>query len=78
MDKKDIYMTVKDLKKALMGVPDDYKVYYQRIEDIYFKQHGWKGKKMQFDFPRQYSEYTRAFSAYPKRRQKAFVINAHY
>lgn len=79
MKKKDYNMTVKDLKEALIGIPDDYKVYYQRIEDVYFEKHGWSGKKMRFD-ETGFSEYVRAFSAYAyyKKRQKAFIINAHY
>lgn len=72
-----MYMTVKDLKKSLQNVPDNYKVYYQRIEDIYFLKYGWKGKKMKFNDPF-FSEYIEAFSSYSKKKNKCFVINAHY
>lgn len=73
----DAYMTVKDLKKSLENVPDNYKVYYQRIEDVYFLKHGWKGKKMKFN-DSFFSEYIEAFSAYPHKKNKCFVINGHY
>jgi len=76
MPEIDIYMTVKDLKRSLNDIPDDYKIYYQRIEDIYFNKHGWKGKKIKFYDS--FSEYIRAFSAYPKKNNKILVINGHY
>lgn len=75
----DCYLTVKELKEALnrADLPDDMPVYYQRIEDSYFKDGGWKTKKMQFDFDAD-SDYIRAFSAYRQTDEGAFVINAHY
>jgi hypothetical protein len=35
-------MKIKDLRKAIANLPDDGEVYIQRIEDVYFKEHGWK------------------------------------
>lgn len=42
----DFYITVKELKKFLKDnkISDYAKIYYQRVEDIYFKNHGWKVK----------------------------------
>ena len=37
----DFGMTVGDLKRLIKNFPDDAKVYYHRIEDVYFKKHGW-------------------------------------
>lgn len=71
-----IYLTVGELKAALKDVPDDAAVSYQRIEDIYFKEHHWKGRRLRFEDG--FSEYIDAFSAYYKPRQKVFVINGHY
>lgn len=73
----EIYMNAGDLKKALQGVPDDMPVYYQRIEDFYFKDHGWTGKKMKFD-ENTNSEYVNAFSAHVHPATRLFIINAHY
>ena len=38
---EDFYMTVGDLRNAIEGMPNSAKVYYQRIEDVYFDKHGW-------------------------------------
>jgi hypothetical protein len=39
-------MTIKDLKEAIANLPDDGEVFYQRIEDRYFKRNGWTTVKM--------------------------------
>lgn len=71
-----MYLTVGELKKALQDVPDEVAISYQRIEDVYFEKHHWKGKRLKFEDG--FSEYIEAFSAYYKGRQRIFVINAHY
>ena len=82
------YMTVGALKKALENVPDDAEVRYQRIEDVYFKKHGWDSivKKIPWglmenepDFPPEdYSQYIEVFSAYLVKKENVFILNAHY
>lgn len=74
---KDLYLTVGQLKKALEGVPDDTKVYYQRIEDQYFDKYGWKPKLLTWE-PGEKCEYIQAWSAYKCDDSEEFVINAHY
>ncbi len=37
----DFGLTVKDLRRWLKKLPDETRVYYQRIEDAYFEKHGW-------------------------------------
>ncbi len=75
--KSGIYMTVGDLRKALEGVSDDALVYYQRIEDLLFDEHGWAGDMMRFQDDGD-SEYLQAFSAYLHPDSGDFVLNAHY
>ena len=82
-DNKDMYemfMTVKDLKKALENVPDDCLVVYQRIEDIYFEENGWLAKAIELSWEENINSlYIPAFSAYQHHKDKdIFVINAHY
>lgn len=74
-------LTVGELKKRLEGVPDDTPVAYQRIEDIYFKKHGWDGIKMIFEQwgdHTSWSDYVAAWSAVYHKKDKFFVIEAHY
>lgn len=42
-EKFEHHLTVGDLKKSieLYNIPDEAKVVIQRIEDVYFKRHGW-------------------------------------
>jgi hypothetical protein len=73
----DCYLTVGRLKKTLENVPDDTKVYYQRIEDFYFNENDWKMKYMRWE-NYEMSEYIRTFSAYKHPDTGDFVLNAHY
>ena len=73
----DYYMKVKDLRKALRGVPANAEVRYQRIEDVYFKKHGWKGKMFKVDEPFE-NEYIEVFSALLLKDENVFILNAHY
>lgn len=47
------HYTFKDLKEAVkkweeMGVSDDAPIFMERVEDVYFDQHGWKTEEYQF------------------------------
>jgi hypothetical protein len=81
-------MTVKDLRRAIRGLPDDTPVLYQRIEDQYFLKstvdgngpnHPWGTITLPFDADSR-SEYIRAWGAYVRKyRGKTIVIvDAHY
>lgn len=86
------YLSVGELKKSLESLPDDMPVAYQRIEDFYFVDYGWKTEKLTWDTPilialdehgnkvyeENISEYIVAFSAYKHPEKDIFVINAHY
>lgn len=72
------HLTVKELRKALEGVPDKTPVAYQRIEDIYFETHNWTSHVLPFDYGTNTSEYIVSFSAYWHPTKNVFVINAHY
>ena len=39
-------MTIKELREAIAHLPDDGEVYVERIEDVYFEDHGWSVKRM--------------------------------
>lgn len=42
----EFYMTVGDIREKIKNMPDDARVYYQRIEDVYFDKHKWVADKV--------------------------------
>lgn len=36
-----INVTAGELKEAIQNLPDDYEVYTERVEDVYYETHGW-------------------------------------
>lgn len=73
--------TVGDIRKAIENLPDDAPVFYQRIEDTYFNDHNWDTYRFPWEYPKEYSKYILAFSAYDQETadgRKVLVINAHY
>lgn len=74
------YFTIKDLRKAIKGLPGDMPVYYQRIHDAYFITHKWSetSKKLQFEGDEEPDEYVSVFTAYRHPDDDVFVLNAHY
>jgi len=77
IESNDFRLTVGALKKSLEGVDDETPVYYQRIEDFYFSEHGWTVSKMTWQDGEE-SEYIRAFSSFKHPGDSVFIINAHY
>lgn len=78
---KDEYMTVGDLRQAIEGLPDNAKVFYHRIEDVYFEEHGWTPDKLvrsDFTEPEENinDQYIRAFCAFSE--DGDLLITAHY
>ena len=87
MKPRNIVLTVGQLRESIKDIPDDTPVYYQRIEDKYFENHGWETDKLVWNYSKAlgyiYSEYIPAFSAYLhslnfRSNEDVFVINAHY
>lgn len=74
------YFTIKDLRKAIKGLPGNTPVYYQRIHDAYFTTHKWSetSKKLRFEDDDEPYEYVNVFSAYKHPDDNVFVLNAHY
>jgi len=78
----DFYLTVGQLRRVLENLPDNTKVYYQRIEDAYFEKHGWTpdllvpddSKHIYPDIPD--NEYVRAFCAFDF--EGRLCLTAHY
>lgn len=73
----DFHLTVKELKNIIKDLPDDTKVYYQRIEDFYFEGGGWETESMQWEFGKT-TECIRAFAAYYIKENNSLIIHAHY
>ena len=78
---KDFYLTVGDIRRVIADLPDDSRVFYERIEDGYFEQHGWIPDKLipyldSTPSDNINDEYLRAFSAF--RRDGDLHITAHY
>jgi len=74
---EDYHLKAGELKEKLKDVPDDAKVYYQRIKDHYFEGNGWKTKEMRWE-SNETSHYIRAFSCTEHPDTGDFIINAHY
>jgi hypothetical protein len=73
--------TAGELKQMLYAVPDDYQVVYQRIEDVYFEEHGWD--KSVIKTPSDVhcgidNDMIPAFQAFQWPEFKILVITAHY
>ncbi len=76
---EDHSLTVDELRKQLRGLPGETPVFYHRIEDVYFKKHGWKPDYTianEYPEPSEEGEYIRAFSAF--KRDGKLLITAHY
>jgi len=73
----DYYLTAGQLKAALKNIPDDAIVLYQRIEDMYFENHGWEPIELRWE-EAGISDYIPVFSCYKHPDENVFVLNAHY
>lgn len=76
----DFGMTVGDLKRLIKDFPDDAKVYYQRIEDVYFKKHGWNNTTIErLDGDESYQgEYVWLQGFLFNRENNILYLSAHY
>ena len=86
------YLTVGNIKQLIAKLPDDTKIYYERIEDVYFKKHGWKATPLAADmwadraFPDQVleeykdlkGEWIETYEAFYNEEENALKITAHY
>lgn len=75
MDKEN-YLTVKELRKCIARLPENTPVFYHRIEDVYFKKHGWKPDLLVTDEWEEGDEYIRAFAVF--KHSDGVCITAHY
>jgi hypothetical protein len=76
--KYEHHLTVGQLREAMEGLPDEAPVFYQRIEDVYFADNGWRTvQRPSLDVPGQSTDYIRAYWALT-RGEKALFIEAHY
>lgn len=78
---EDHYLTVGQLREAIKDLPDTAKVYYERIEDVYFEKHNWKPEKLiksDFTEPEHniHDEYIRAYCSFS--HDGDLHITAHY
>lgn len=78
-------LTVKDLRERIKDLPDEMLVGYQRVEDRYFSEHGWKSVRVVWEaWPGrdvEHTEWVSAFSAFvtvDDKGDKLFMIHAHY
>ena len=74
--KKSLYLTVGQLKKQLANYPDDWRVYIERIEDVYFEKHGWTTEKFVWQEDFEETEGIRATGVGLKNGK--VIITAHY
>ena len=75
-------LRVGHLKQILSGLPDDLPICYQRIEDAYFKKHGWKPEftlnENNSTDESEYGDYIHAWWAYYDYTYECLRIQAHY
>ena len=72
---------LREYVKQTKTLDDDTEVLYHRIEDVYFKEHGWKTEDFpSIEFPGEVDEFISAFDIYTgKKKDKLYVlISAHY
>jgi hypothetical protein len=75
---EDYYLTIKELKEILKDCDDNGIIYYQRIEDVYFKKHNWKTKKMKDSLCKEIDdEYVEVFSGFKDKKGNIY-LTAHY
>lgn len=79
---EDCYLTVGQLKKFLKDLPDDGKIYYQRIEDVYFEKHNW-GQNSKFmgsieNLGLSKEEYIKVWSPVKYPNDNNLYLTAHY
>jgi hypothetical protein len=75
---EDCNMTVGELQKFIKEhhIPDDAKVFYQRIEDTYFQNCGWTTVEKPWDDTT--SQYIRAWGCIKFKNDGNLYIDAHY
>lgn len=74
-------LTIGKLKKYLekYNPPDDALILIERVEDIYFKKHGWKTIDKPHSFMEgEITEYIEAFCAVKFKEDNNLYINCHY
>ena len=72
-------LTAGELMIWLKQVPPDAAIFYERVEDVYFKKHGWKPRIMPGQFKGDTSQYIPAFCVVRFRKDRRNVyITAHY
>ena len=76
---REFYLTVGELKRWIKEhkIPDDAKVFYQRIGDVYFKKHGWETIEKDWDADIK-SEYILTFGPRKYKDDPNLYIDAHY
>lgn len=87
------YLTVGELKEVIVDLPDDCKVYYERIQDLYFEKNGWKATPLASDAwyeragfvnedgspcENEPGEWIDAYEAFYNKKENALKITAHY
>ena len=72
-------MNVKQLKEKIQHLPDDTKVFMERVEDVYFDKHGWETQRVIFQGPIENPyEYTDCFEAEGTAYDGKLIILGHY
>lgn len=74
------YLTIGRLKEFIKDLPDDGKIYYQRIEDVYFEKHGWDKNvvKKPSEYPEYTDDFVGVFTYIKYRDDKDLYLTAHY
>ena len=77
---KHHYLTVGKLKEYLANYPDDALVVSQRVEDSYYKNHGWETlKRPDSIYPEFETEYSPVWSPVLYKDDKdVFYLDLHY
>ena len=74
---EDFHMTIKELKELIEDLPDDGIVFYERIEDKYFNERGWREYTQSVDDDAS-RRFVKAFTGGYSKNKKHLLITAHY
>ena len=76
-------LTAGELKKLLDRIPEDTPIYYERIEDVYFKKHHWEAKSLKSitfleDLNNEIGDFVEVLGCKYDEVEKSFKLTAHF
>ena len=70
-------MTISELRDLLKGLPGDSRVTFERIEDVYFRNHGWTTVKVKDEDNNWDDEFVESSLGFYNQDNKILCIKGH-